>query len=182
MIIDITPVEQLDLESKGARFYSVPFTSDGMWARTRLPLYVASSGKPGQTVLAIGGTHGDEYEGPVGLKNLIQQLDPESLVSGRLIVVPVFNVPAFQAGQRSSPQDGINMNRAFPGDAQGTISSRMARFMTYELLSRADLVIDIHSGASDTKSSAPCHSTRSMTRRCIGRSRKHRSCSGRRSR
>ncbi|MCC6944296.1 MAG: succinylglutamate desuccinylase/aspartoacylase family protein [Thermomicrobiales bacterium] len=146
VLIDITPIEKLDFDTKGARFYSVPFTSDGMWARTRLPLYVASSGKPGNTVLAIGGTHGDEYEGPVGLKNLIQEFDPDSLVSGRLIVVPVFNVPAFNAAQRASPQDGINMNRAFPGNAAGSITYRMARFMTDELLSRADVVIDIHSG------------------------------------
>src|SRR5680860_367038 len=145
MLMDITPVEQIDWESEGARHYSVPFTSDGMWGRTRMPLYVACSGKPGKTILAIGGTHGDEYEGPVGLKNLIQELDPRSLVSGRLIVMPVFNVPAFQAGQRASPLDGMNMNRAFPGDAQGTITARMARFMTDELLSRADVVIDIHS-------------------------------------
>jgi predicted deacylase len=146
MLIDITPIEKLDFDSKGARYYSVPFTSDGMWARTRMPLYVASSGKPGETILAIGATHGDEYEGPVGLKNLIHGLDPDGLVSGRLIVVPVFNVPAFQAGQRASTQDGVNMNRAFPGDANGTITYRMARFMTDELLTRADVVIDIHSG------------------------------------
>jgi predicted deacylase len=146
MLIDITPIEKLDFDSKGARKYSVPFTSDGMWARTRMPLYVACSGRPGKTILAIGGTHGDEYEGPVGLKNLIQELDPASLVSGRLIVVPVFNVPAFNAGLRASPQDGVNMNRAFPGDAHGTITYRMARFMTDELLTRADVVLDIHSG------------------------------------
>ncbi|MGE3798186.1 MAG: succinylglutamate desuccinylase/aspartoacylase family protein [Thermomicrobiales bacterium] len=148
MILDITPIEKLDFDSKGARKYSVPFTSDGMWARTRLPLYVASSGSPGKTILAIGGTHGDEYEGPVGLKNLIHDLDPESLVSGRIIVVPVFNVPAFNAGLRASPQDGVNMNRAFPGDVNGSITYRMARFMTDELLSRADIVIDIHSGGA----------------------------------
>ncbi len=148
MIMEITPIEKLDFDSPGGRKYSVPFTSDGMWARTRMPLYVACSGTPGKTVLVIGGTHGDEYEGPVGLKNLIHELDPASLVSGRLIVVPVFNVPAFNAGMRASPQDGVNMNRAFPGDGQGSITYRMARFMTDELLSRADIVIDLHSGGA----------------------------------
>jgi predicted deacylase len=148
VLIDITPVEELDFDSKGGRYYAVPFTSDGMWGRTRLPLYVACSGKPGMTILAIGGTHGDEYEGPVGLKNLIQGLDPARLISGRLIVVPVFNVPALRAGLRASPEDGVNMNRAFPGKADGTITYRMARFMTDELLTRADVVIDLHSGGA----------------------------------
>lgn len=146
MLVDITPISKIDWESKGARTYSVPFTSDGMWARTRMPLYVASSGKPGKTIVAIGATHGDEYEGPVALKNLINSFDPARLVAGRIIIIPVFTVSAFYADQRASAEDGINMNRAFPGKADGSISFRMARFMTDEVLSRADVVIDIHSG------------------------------------
>ena len=93
MILDITPVAKIDWDTPGGRYYHVPFTSDGTWGRIRVPLYIACSGQPGPTILAIGGTHGDEYEGPVGLKNLIQELDPKSIVKGRLIVVPVLNVP-----------------------------------------------------------------------------------------
>jgi len=148
MILDITPVEQIDWETPGARRYSVPFTMDGTWGRVRVPLYVACAPKPGTTIVAIGGTHGDEYEGPVAFKNLIQTLDPTTLVAGRLIVIPVLNVPAFQAAQRFSSLDGVNMNRAFPGNANGSISSRIARFMTDQVLRRADIVIDIHSGGA----------------------------------
>lgn len=148
MILDVTPVGKIDWEAPGARRYSVPFTMDGTWGRVRLPLYVACGPRAGTTVAAIGGTHGDEYEGPVGLKNLIRGLDPGRLVAGRLIVIPVLNVPAFQAGQRQSPLDGMNMNRAFPGDANGSITSRIARFITDEVLARADVVIDIHSGGT----------------------------------
>lgn len=148
MILDITPVNQIDWETPGARYYHVPFTSDNTWGRIRVPLYVACSGKPGPTILAIGGTHGDEYEGPVGLKNLIQSLDPAQLVKGRFVVVPVLNVPAFKADRRDSPLDGGNMNRVFPGDPKGTISSRIAHFVTTELLERADVVIDLHSGGT----------------------------------
>ena len=117
MIADITPVSQIDWDSAGARFYQVPFTLDHTWGRVRVPLYVACARQPGPTVVAIGGTHGDEYEGPVGLKNLIRELDPARLTSGRLIVIPVLNVPAFRAARRDSPLDGENMNRVFPGDA-----------------------------------------------------------------
>ena len=144
----LPPLSGIDWDAAGARRYSVPFTSDGMWGRIRIPLYVACAPKPGPTIVAIGGTHGDEYEGPVGLKNLIDGLDPPRLVRGRLIVIPVLNVPAFRADQRSSPLDGVNMNRAFPGKADGTITSRIARFMTDEVLPRADVVIDLHSGGA----------------------------------
>ncbi|HEV2068069.1 MAG TPA: succinylglutamate desuccinylase/aspartoacylase family protein [Thermomicrobiales bacterium] len=146
VILDITPTTQIDWDSAGRRLYHVPFTFDNTWGRARVPLYVACGPRPGKTVVAIGGTHGDEYEGPVGLKNLIRELDPATIVAGRLIVIPVLNVPAFQAGERGSPLDGGNMNRVFPGDANGTITQRIARFMTDEVLTRADIVIDIHAG------------------------------------
>jgi N-alpha-acetyl-L-2,4-diaminobutyrate deacetylase len=137
MIIDSTPIAQIDWDSTGRRLYQIPFTLDGAWARLRVPLYVACAPQPGKTVVAIGGTHGDEYEGPVGLKNLINTFDAASLVAGRLIVIPTLNVPAFKVARRESPLDGGNMNRAFPGSAGGTITSRIARFVTDEVLSRA---------------------------------------------
>lgn len=145
MLVDITPVNQIDWETPGARRYSVPFTYDGTWGRMRLPVYVACGPKPGKTVVAIGGTHGDEYEGPVAFKNLVNTFDASTLVEGRLIVIPVLNVPAFRAARRESPIDGMNMNRAFPGNPRGSITSRIAHFMTNEVLRRADVVIDIHS-------------------------------------
>jgi predicted deacylase len=148
MITDITPVSQIDWDRAGARFYHVPFTLDHTWGRVRVPVYVACSQRPGPTVVAIGGTHGDEYEGPVGLKNLIRELDLARLISGRLIVIPILNVPAFRAARRDSPLDGQNMNRVFPGDAGGTITQRIARFVTDEVLARADVVIDLHAGGA----------------------------------
>lgn len=149
MILDTTRVGAIDWDTPGKRLYHVPFTQDGNWARERLPLAVICADKPGKTLLAIGGTHGNEFEGPVGIKNLIQELDASSLVSGRVVAVPTLNVPAFRAGQRSSPLDGGNMNRAFPGDANGSITSRIARFVSDELLERADIVVDIHAAGMD---------------------------------
>ncbi len=40
------------------------------------------------------------------------------------------------------------MNRVFPGDAGGTITQRIARFVTDEVLARADVVIDLHAGGA----------------------------------
>ncbi|WP_240763093.1 succinylglutamate desuccinylase/aspartoacylase domain-containing protein [Paenibacillus thalictri] len=145
--MDITPVKDIDWESPGNRLYHVPFTYDGEWARVRVPVSVICGHRPGKTLVAIGGTHGDEYEGPIGCKKLVAELEPERL-SGRVIVIPVLNVPAFQADQRESPLDGGNMNRAFPGDANGTITSRIAHFVTHEVLSRADIVVDIHAAGT----------------------------------
>ncbi len=157
MILETTPTSQIDWESPGKRLYHVPFTLDGTWGRVRVPLCVLCASRPGKTVVAIGGTHGNEYEGPVGLKRLIRDVDAPALAAGRLIVIPVLNVPAFQAGRRESPLDGGNMNRAFPGRADGTITSRIAQFVSEHVLPRADVVIDIHA-AGDTYEIARCAS------------------------
>jgi predicted deacylase len=148
MLTEITPINEIDWESPGGRRYSVPFTYDGTWARLRLPLYVACGPKPGKTIVAIGGTHGDEYEGPVAYKNLINSFEPSTMAEGRLIVIPVLNLPAFYAARRESPIDGMNMNRAFPGNPRGSLTSRIAHFVTTEVLRRADVVIDIHSAGA----------------------------------
>ena len=157
MILETTPASQIDWDSPGKRLYHVPFTLDGTWGRVRVPLCVWCAPRPGKTVVAIGGTHGNEYEGPVGLKRLIRDLDASSLAAGRLIVIPVLNVPAFAAGRRESPLDNGNMNRAFPGRTDGTVTSRIARFAADEVLERADIVVDIHS-AGDTYEIARCAS------------------------
>jgi hypothetical protein len=43
MIPDITPVNQIDWDRAGARFYHLPFTLDHTWGRVRVPVYVACS-------------------------------------------------------------------------------------------------------------------------------------------
>lgn len=146
MIVDVTPAGSLDWDSPGKRLYHVPFTQDGAWARVRIPVCVIAGARPGPTLALFGGTHGDEYEGPVALKRLIHDLDAGAVGAGRLIIVPVLNVPAFAADRRESPLDGGNMNRVFPGDPKGSITRRIAYFVTTEVLSRADIVVDMHAG------------------------------------
>ena len=50
-------------------------------------------GKPGATALLVAGIHGDEFEGPVVLSRLINEIDP-ARIGGRLIILPAFNSPA----------------------------------------------------------------------------------------
>ena len=102
-------------------------------------------GRSGPTALLIAGVHGDEFEGPVALSQLIDEIKPEQL-EGRLIIVPALNSPAVLASQRTSPLDGRNMNRAFPGDPDGGPTDMIADFLVSVLLREADLAIDLHAG------------------------------------
>lgn len=111
-----------------------------------MPIAVIKNGK-GPTVLTMSGNHGDEYEGQIANSKLIRGLDPKE-VRGRVIVLPMANFPAANAGMRTSPIDQGNLNRTFPGDPNGTPTWMIAHYIETELMPRADVVLDLHSGGS----------------------------------
>jgi N2-acetyl-L-2,4-diaminobutanoate deacetylase len=137
----------IDLEAEGKRhgFLRLPHSrDDSAWGAVMIPVCVVRRGD-GPTALLTGANHGDEYEGPVALAKLARELEPAD-VSGRVIIVPFMNEPAFRAGRRTSPIDGGNLNRAFPGRPDGTITERIADYFQRHLLPLADYVLDFHSG------------------------------------
>jgi predicted deacylase len=99
----------------------------------------------GPVVVLSGGVHGDEYEGPIVIAELMRDLKPDD-VQGQLILLPGFNAPAQRAGRRTSPIDHLNLNRVFPGDDFGAPTEQIARYVTDHLFSRADFYIDLHAG------------------------------------
>ncbi|WP_332305006.1 N(2)-acetyl-L-2,4-diaminobutanoate deacetylase DoeB [Rhizobium sp. GR12] len=141
----ITP--SVDFNAKGVQHghLRLPYSrDDSAWGSVMIPICVIANGE-GPTALLIGANHGDEYEGPAALFELAQTLDP-SQVSGRIIIVPALNYPAFRAGTRTSPIDRGNLNRSFPGRPDGTVTEKIADYATRHLIPLADIVLDFHSG------------------------------------
>ena len=137
----------VDFEADGVQhgFLKLPHSHDlSAWGSIMIPITVIKRGE-GPTALLTGGNHGDEYEGPIALFDLARNL-PVDQVSGRVIIVPAMNYPAFTAGKRTSPIDGGNMNRIFPGRPDGTVTEKIADYFQRSLLPLADYVLDIHSG------------------------------------
>jgi predicted deacylase len=127
----------------------IPYSYNlGGWAQIPLPLTVLNNG-PGKTILAMAGNHGDEYPGQIALLKLARELEPNQ-IHGRLIILPALNLPAARAATRLSPLDGKNLNRSFPGHAQGTVTDMIAHYLTTVLFPQADIVIDIHTGGRST--------------------------------
>ena len=140
-------VTSIDYEQEGKQlgWLEVPqSTNTSGWATLSIPIAVIKNGD-GPTALIFGGNHGDEFEGPVTLMNMARALNPEQ-VQGRIIFVPLLNRPAVEAGTRLSPIDGRNMNRAFPGERNDTITGIIAHYAAHMLIPMSDLVVDIHSG------------------------------------
>lgn len=136
-----------DLDSPGLHF------GDAMlrWSDNGNPLgyhpvpVISLKGGDGPVLLLVGGTHGDEFEGPAAILRLIHTLNHEDL-RGQIIAIPALNAPALAASSRTSPLDGANLNRAFPGDADGGPTAMLAHFLETAILPRCDAAIDLHSG------------------------------------
>jgi len=108
-----------------------------------MALTVIEAAEPGPTVLVQAGIHGDEIAGVHALQELLDEgMRP---ARGRLLVVPIMNPPAYQARQRFV-EGGLDLNRAFPGDAGHVrYEPRLARiFMDLVLEERPALVATLH--------------------------------------
>lgn len=110
-----------------------------------LPVRVWRGRKLGPTVLVIGALHGDELNGTGIVRSLILN-PPFELEAGSLILVPVVNLPGLERHSRYLP-DRRDLNRCFPGDAQGSASRRLAHTLFHSLVDPADYCIDLHSAA-----------------------------------
>lgn len=110
-----------------------------------VPINVQRGPLPGPTVLITGGVHGDEYNGPAVIRELIT--NPLPLTKGSLVLVPVVNVHAFEQRMRYMP-DRRDLNRCFPGLLEGSQSSRYAAVFFNEVVLKCSCGIDLHSAAS----------------------------------
>ena len=134
----------IDFDRPGKSLYEVAFHYDGTWGNALVPLAVINgTAGPGKGVACFGGTHGNEYEGQVAVWRLMHELDPAE-ISGRVILMPRLNMPACVSGTRESLLDGVNMNRAFPGDPKGALTYRIADFVTRRVFPLVEVVLDIH--------------------------------------
>ena len=111
-----------------------------------IPITVIRNGS-GPTAFLMAGNHGDEYEGQIALCRLIRELEAAD-IRGRIIALPAANLPAAMAGVRVSPIDDGNLNRAFPGDPDGTPTFAIAHYIDSVLYPMADVHHDLHSGGS----------------------------------
>ncbi len=111
-----------------------------------VPMYVYGDPSRGPTVSLMAGVHGCEYTAMAGLRRFLGDLD-ESQLLGSLRVVPMANITAFWA--RSPfvvPVDGLNLNRHFPGDVNGSYTERLAYALFENAIRPSNFHIDMHAG------------------------------------
>lgn len=103
--------------------------------------------RDGPTVSVVAGIHGDEFEGVVACLRLADEL-ADTPLRGRIRLVPVAHEAAHVASMRSSPRDGLNLARTFPGDPDGQPTERLADALRRHVIEGSDLFIDLHSAGT----------------------------------
>lgn len=126
-----------------ARFlHTVTSRADG--GLVQLPVIVIRGAQPGKTLLVTAGVHGDEFEGMAAIERVAALIVLGEL-RGTLVLVPVANPPAYEAGLRVNPDDRQDMARVFPGDPGGTVTEQIAHCLTSRFIRGADFYLDLHS-------------------------------------
>jgi len=110
-----------------------------------LSAHVIHGQRAGPVVFVTAGVHGDEVIGVEIVRRLLS-LPALDRLRGTLIAIPIVNAFGFLNMSRYLP-DRRDLNRCFPGSATGSMAARLAHLVTEEVLSRADLGIDLHSAA-----------------------------------
>ncbi len=111
-----------------------------------LPVAVINGTGTGKTLYLQAVSDGDELNGLGVLQRVVPQIDPTAL-SGTILVVGIANYFAFHRGKHRNPIDDTKLNRAYPGDENGTSTERIAA-KTFEAARRADLILDLHQGST----------------------------------
>ena len=110
-----------------------------------IPCTILRGRAPGPKLLVTAGVHGAEYSSIEAARRLTR-MPLEELV-GELTILPILNIDAFwQHRPYFNPRDGKNINRVFPGKADGSPSERLAAWLAGTAMPGMSAYIDLHCG------------------------------------
>lgn len=111
-----------------------------------MPVHVLHSKKDGPILFVSAAIHGDEINGVEIIRRLLKMKALNKL-RGTLLAIPIVNVFGFLNHSRYSP-DRRDLNRFFPGNESGSLTSWLAYVFMEEIVSKCTHGIDIHTGSN----------------------------------
>lgn len=140
-------IGNVTIQSGEIKHGAIPVAADIRGQPRDIPIIVVHGAQDGPRLWLNGATHGDEPEGAFSIFMALQQIDPKKL-RGTIVGIAAMNVEAFAAGKRGDPLDSFtyDMNRAYPGKADGYPTERVAYAHWLAMKDNCDLQIAIHSG------------------------------------
>ena len=107
-----------------------------------MAVHVVHGRKPGPVMFVSAAIHGDEVIGVEIVRRLLRTPNLDRM-SGTLLAVPIVNTFGFLNHSRYLP-DRRDLNRCFPGSAEGSLGARLAHIFLTQIVSRANFGIDLH--------------------------------------
>ncbi|MFN0099140.1 MAG: succinylglutamate desuccinylase/aspartoacylase family protein [Gemmatimonadaceae bacterium] len=105
--------------------------------------------RPGPRVTLVAGVHGGKVSAMRALARLADSLATVDL-QGTVRIVVTANEAGYTSGlSQLSPLDSLNLNRVFPGRADGHPTERLAEQMMRDLVSQSDYLVDLHGSDGD---------------------------------
>ncbi|MDX1443453.1 MAG: succinylglutamate desuccinylase/aspartoacylase family protein, partial [Gammaproteobacteria bacterium] len=124
---------------------AIPLSTHYTNTPLEVPLRVINGRQPGPTLFISAAVHGDELNGIEIIRRLMATPALKRM-KGALIAAPMLNVLGVMHKSRYLP-DRRDLNRSFPGSAEGSMASRLANLFTENVLAHAQYGIDLHTAA-----------------------------------
>lgn len=111
----------------------------------RIPVLTLDSKIDGPRVWLTACIHGDEVGGTAIVHDVFAAIGKTGMLRGKLHALPLINSLGFENVSRFVNSDREDLNRCFPGSAQGSMGEQIAhRLFETIIASKPALVIDLH--------------------------------------
>lgn len=139
------PIGDIEVKAGTSAIGELPISRLVTGTRISLPVNVFHGRSDGPVVWLSAAVHGDEIGGVEIIRRALAAINPKDL-AGTIVAVPIVNVHGFLNGDRYLP-DRRDLNRSFPGSANGSLAARVAHLFMTEIVGRCDVGIDLHTGS-----------------------------------
>ena len=109
-------------------------------------IFVARGVRAGPTLCITSAIHGDEVNSVEIARRVFAGVDSAKM-AGMLVVLPAVNSYGFRTKGRNMP-DRRDLNRAFPGNPNGSVASIVAAEVFGRVIKDCSYVIDLHTGSN----------------------------------
>lgn len=110
-----------------------------------VPVIIAKGNESGPVLGLTAAIHGNELNGIAVIHKIFENLDPTEL-KGILIAFVGLNLPGIDRHQREY-LDGVDLNRIFPGKADGNRSEQIVYQIAHKVLPLLEYQIDLHTAS-----------------------------------
>lgn len=142
IIADLSGIDTLS-PGRHHRWISLGTTTYGL--PQLAPIIILKGKLPGKILGLTAAIHGNELNGIPVIHRLADTIDTDKL-AGSIVAIPGLNAPSVQLDQRRFP-DGEDLNRLFPGKANGSSSQQFVQQVSSRLLPALDVLLDLHTAS-----------------------------------